>query len=97
MVSRTIFRIFTSDGISDGISGAFRIFELEVKKKKKMRQGPWDPLESLCTEFICYYLLVSHNIWSCILFLGVEHTVELVQLVFDLTKEISHRSFVMVH
>ena len=85
MVSRTIFRIFTSDGIS----GAFWIFGLEIKKKK-MRQGPWDPLESLCTEFICYYLLVSRNIWSCILFLGVEHTVELVQLVFDLTKEISH-------
>ena len=60
------------------------------RSKKNMRQGPWDPLESLCTEFICYYLLVSRNIWSCILFLGVEHTVELVQLVFDLTKEISH-------
>ena len=88
MVSRTIFRIFTSDGISDGISDAFRIFRLEIKKKN-MRQGPWDPLESLCTEFICYYLLVSRNIWSCILFLGVEHTVE-VQLLYDLTKEISH-------
>ena len=88
MVSRTIFWIFTLDGISDGISDAFQIFRLEIKKK--MRQGPWDPLESICTEFICYYLLVSHNIWSCILFLGVEHTVELVQLVFDLTKEISH-------
>ena len=88
MVSRTIFRIFTLDGILDGISGAFQIFGLEIKKN--MRQGPWDPLESLCIEFICYYLLVSRNIWSCILFLGVEHTVELVQLVFDLTKEISH-------
>ena len=89
MVSRTIFQIFTSDGISDGISGAFQIFGLEIKNKN-MRQGPWDPLESLCTEFICYYLLVICNIWSCILFLGVEHTVELVQLVFDLIKEISH-------
>ena len=89
MVSQTIFQIFTSDGILDGISGAFRIFGLEIKKKN-MRQGPWDPLELLCTEFICYYLLVSRNTWSCILFLGVEHTVELVQLVFDLTKEISH-------
>ena len=33
MVSRTIFWIFTSDGISDGISGAFQIFGLEIKKK----------------------------------------------------------------
>ena len=82
------FGFFTSEPISDGISDAFQIFGLEIKKK--IRQDPWDPLESLCTEFICYYLLVSRNIWSCILFLGVEHTVELVQLVFDLTKEISH-------
>ena len=58
--------------------------------KKKIRQGPLDPLESLCTELICYYLLISRNIWSCILFLGVEDTVEVVQLVFDFTKEISH-------
>ena len=86
---RLYFGFFTSETISDDISGAFRIFGLEIKKKN-IRQGPWDPLESLCTEFICYYLLVSRNIWSCILFLGVEHTVELVQLVFDLTKEISH-------
>ena len=83
------FGFFTSETISDGISGAFRIFGLEIKKKN-IRQGAWDPLESLCTEFICYYLLVSRNIWSCILFLDVEHTVELFQLVFDLTKEISH-------
>ena len=89
MVFWMVFRIFTSETILDGISGAFRIFGLEIKKIN-IRQGPWDPLELLCTEFICYYLLVSHNIWSCILFLGVEHTVELVQLVFDLTKEISH-------
>ena len=82
------FGFFTSETISDGISGVFQIFGLEIKKK--IRQGPWDPLESLCAEFICYNLLVSRNIWSCILFLGVEHTVELVQLVFDLTKEISH-------
>ena len=34
MVSRTIFQIFTSDGISDGISDAFWIFGLEIKKKK---------------------------------------------------------------
>ena len=88
MVFRIIFRIFTSETILDGISGAFRIFGLKIKKN--IRQGPWDPLESLCTEFICYYLLVSRNIWSCILFLDVEHTVELVQLVFDLTKEISY-------
>ena len=88
MVSQTIFQIFTSDGISDGISDAFRIFRLLLKKK--IRQGPLDPLESLCTELICYYLLISHNIWSCILFLGVEDTVEVVQLVFDFTKEISH-------
>ena len=89
MVSRIIFQIFTSDGILDGISDAFRIFGLEIKKNK-IRQGPLDPLESLCTELICYYLLISRNIWSCILFLGVEDTVELVQLVFDFTKEISH-------
>ena len=82
-----IFRIFTSELISDSICDAIRIFGL---KKIYIRQGPWDPLESLCTGFICYYLLVSRNIWSCILFLGVEHTVELVQLLFDLTKEISH-------
>ena len=84
MVSQTIFRIFTSDGISD----TFQIFGLLLKKK--IRQGPLDPLESLCTELICYYLLISRNIWSCILFLGVEDTVELVKLVFDFTKEISH-------
>ena len=59
------------------------------RSKKNIRQGPWDPLELLCTGFISYYLLVSRNIWSGILFLGVEHTVELVQLLFDLTKEIS--------
>ena len=34
MVSRTIFQIFTSDGISDGISDVFQIFGLEIKKKK---------------------------------------------------------------
>ena len=35
MVSWTIFRIFTLDGISDGISDAFRIFGLEIKKKNE--------------------------------------------------------------
>ena len=32
MVSQIIFRIFTLDGISDGISDAFRIFECREKK-----------------------------------------------------------------
>ena len=37
MISRMIFRIFTSDGISDGISDAFLIFG--CGGKKKLRRG----------------------------------------------------------
>ena len=40
MVSRIIFLIFTSDGISDGISDAFQIFGCGGKKKNQDRGLP---------------------------------------------------------
>ena len=39
MVSRIIFLIFTLDGISDGISDAFRIFGCGGKKNKYQDRG----------------------------------------------------------
>ena len=39
MVSRIIFRIFTSETISDGISDAFQIFGCGEKKKKYQDRG----------------------------------------------------------
>ena len=87
MVFRIIFRIFYFGNYFGWYFWCILDFRTG-DQKKNIRQGPWDPLELLCTEFICYYLLVSRNIWSCILFLGVEHTVELVQLVFDFPTEV---------
>ena len=44
MVFRMVFQIFTSETILDGISGAFQIFGLEIKKKKsgRVRGTPWN-------------------------------------------------------
>ena len=67
---RLYFGFSTSEPILDGISGAFQIFGLEIKKKK-IRQDPWDPLESLCTEFIYVITYLSVAIFGLVFFFWV--------------------------
>ena len=71
MVSRIIFLIFTSDGISDGISDAFRIFGCGGKKIN-IKTGVYPLPYGL--DFS--YSLVCGYIWSCILLLRIHKTVE---------------------
>ena len=54
------FGFFTSETISDGISGAFRIFGLEIKKKKKsdrVHGTPWNCF--VLTLYVITYLSVA--------------------------------------
>ena len=74
---------------SDGICDAVRIFGLDIKNKilGRVHGTPWNHF--VLDLYVITYLSVA--IFGLVFFfLGVEHTVELVQLLFDLTKEISH-------
>ena len=84
MVSRIIFRIFTSETISDGICDAFRIFGCGGKKKI-LRQGVYP----LPYDLDFSYSLVCGYIWSCILLLRIHKTVEWIKLMFHPTKQVS--------
>ena len=84
MVSRIIFLIFTSDGISDGISDAFRIFGCGGKKIN-IKTGVYPLPYGL--DFS--YSLVCGYIWSCILLLHIHKTVEWIKLMFHPTKQVS--------
>ena len=75
------FRFFTSELISDAISDAVRICGLEVKKKKSVG-SILDPGITVLTCQLQHLVLYSFSV--CI------ETVQLVQLVFHLTKQISH-------
>ena len=54
-----IFRIFTLEPISDGISDAFQIFGLEIKKKKlgRVHGTPWNCF--LLNLYVITYLSVE--------------------------------------
>ena len=84
MVSRIIFLIFTSDGISDGISDAFRIFGCGGKKIN-IKTGVYPLPYGL--DFS--YSLVCGYIWSCILLLRIHKTVEWIKLMFHPTNQVS--------
>ena len=84
MVSQIIFLIFTSDGISDGISDAFRIFGCGGKKIN-IKTGVYPLPYGL--DFS--YSLVCGYIWSCILLLRIHKTMEWIKLVFHPTKQVS--------
>ena len=84
MVSRIIFLIFTSDGISDGISDAFRIFGCGGKKIN-IKTGVYPLPYGLDLS----YSLVCGYIWSCILLLRIHKTVEWIKLMFHPTKQVS--------
>ena len=84
MVSRIIFLIFTSDGISDGISDAFQIFGCGGKKIK-IKTGVYPLPYGL--DFS--YSLVCGYIWSCILLLRIHKTLEWIKLMFHPTKQVS--------
>ena len=84
MVSRIIFLIFTSDGISDGISDAFWIFGCRGKKIN-IKTGVYPLPYGL--DFS--YSLVCGYIWSCILLLRIHKTVEWIKLMFHPTKQVS--------
>ena len=84
MVSRIIFLIFTSDGISDGISDAFRIFGCGGKKIN-IKTGVYPLPYGL--DFS--YSLVCGYIWSCILLLRIHKTMEWIKLMFHPTKQVS--------
>ena len=84
MVSQIIFLIFTSDGISDGISDAFQIFGCGGKKIN-IKTGVYPLPYGL--DFS--YSLVCGYIWSCILLLRIHKTVEWIKLMFHPTKQVS--------
>ena len=84
MVSRIIFLIFTSDGISDGISDVFQIFGCGGKKIN-IKIGVYPLPYGL--DFS--YSLVCGYIWSCILLLRIHKTVEWIKLMFHPTKQVS--------
>ena len=84
MISRMIFLIFTSDGISDGISDAFRIFGCGGKKIN-IKTGVYP----LPYRLDFSYSLVCGYIWSCILLLHIHKTVEWIKLMFHPTKQVS--------
>ena len=83
MVTRVIFRIFTSEAISDGICDAFRIFGCRGKKNIKTGVYP------LPYGLDFSYLLVCGYIWSCILLLRIHKRMEWIKLMFDPTKQVS--------
>ena len=82
MVSRIIFRIFTSETISDGISDTFRMLDAG---EKKIKTGVYPLPYGL--DFS--YSLVCGYIWSCILLLRIHKTMEWIKLMFHPTKQVS--------
>ena len=83
MVSWIIFRIFTSETVSDGISDAFRIFGCGGKKKIKTGVYPLPYGLDFSYSLVCGY------IWSCILLLRIHKTMEWIKLMFHPTKQVS--------
>ena len=103
MVSRIIFRIFTSETISDGICDAFRnIFRIFTSDcisdgiSNVFRISGCGGKKKLRQgvypmpyDLDFSYSLVCGYIWSCILLLRIHKTVEWIKLMFHHTKQVS--------